>query len=105
MASWGAGPVPAHDVLSELWDVISDRVENPRDGSYISSLLRDPKGNDRVLEKVGEEFTEYLIAVKNGKRQDIILEAADLQFHLLVSLKAAGIEFSEVLGELESRRK
>jgi len=59
--------VPAHDVLSELWDVISDRVENPRDGSYISSLLRDPKGNDRVLEKVGEEFTEYLIAVRTGR--------------------------------------
>lgn len=97
--------MPARDVLSELWEVIGDRVVNPREGSYISSLLRDRKGIDRVLEKVGEESTEYIIAVKNGRKEDIVMEAADLQFHLLVSLKAAGIEFSEVLGELESRRR
>ncbi|OPX68041.1 MAG: phosphoribosyl-ATP pyrophosphatase [Methanoregulaceae archaeon PtaB.Bin108] len=97
--------MPARDVLSELWEVIGDRVANPREGSYISSLLRDRKGIDRVLEKVGEESTEYIIAVKNGRKEDIVMEAADLQFHLLVSLKAAGIEFSEVLGELESRRR
>lgn len=97
--------MPARDVLSELWEVISDRVTNPREGSYISSLLRDRKGIDRVLEKVGEESTEYIIAVKNGRKEDIVMEAADLQFHLLVSLKAAGVEFSDVLGELESRRR
>lgn len=97
--------MPARDVLSELWEIIGDRVANPREGSYISSLLRDRKGIDRVLEKVGEESTEYIIAVKNGRKEDIVMEAADLQFHLLVSLKAAGIEFSEVLGELESRRR
>lgn len=97
--------MPARDVLSELWEVISDRVTNPREGSYISSLLRDRKGIDRVLEKVGEESTEYIIAVKNGRKEDIVMEAADLQFHLLVSLKAASVEFSDVLGELESRRR
>ena len=97
--------MPARDVLSELWEIIGDRVANPREGSYISSLLRDRKGIDRVLEKIGEESTEYIIAVKNGRKEDIVMEAADLQFHLLVSLKAAGIEFSEVLGELESRRR
>lgn len=97
--------MPARDVLSELWEVISDRITNPREGSYISSLLRDRKGIDRVLEKVGEESTEYIIAVKNGRKEDIVMEAADLQFHLLVSLKAAGVEFSDVLGELESRRR
>ncbi|MCQ8893133.1 MAG: phosphoribosyl-ATP diphosphatase [Methanolinea sp.] len=93
------------DVLADLFAVISDRAENPREGSYVSSLLRDPKGIDRVLEKVGEESTEYILAVKNGRRDQIIFEAADLWFHVMVSLKAAGIEFSEVLRELEARRK
>jgi phosphoribosyl-ATP pyrophosphohydrolase len=94
-----------YEVLAELWDVISDRVRDPKEASYIASLLRDPKGIDRVLEKVGEEATEYILAVKNGREREIIMEAADLQFHLLVSLKAAGLEFSEVLRELESRRR
>lgn len=93
------------DVISELWEVIGDRMRSPREGSYITSLVCDPKGIDRVLEKVGEETTEFLIAVKNGRRQEIIMEAADLQFHLLVSLKAAGIEYAEILSELESRRR
>lgn len=95
----------SNDVLVELWEVIGDRVRIPREGSYINSLLCDPKGIDRVLEKVGEEATEYILAVKNGREKEIVMEAADLQFHLLVSLKAAGIEFSSVLEELESRRR
>ncbi|HII76506.1 MAG TPA: phosphoribosyl-ATP diphosphatase [Methanolinea sp.] len=94
-----------NDILGEMWEVIGNRVQNPREGSYINSLLRDPKGIDRVLEKVGEEATEYILAVKNGRQREIVMEAADLQFHLLVSLKAAGIEFSSVLDELESRRR
>jgi len=94
-----------YDILAELWEVISDRVREPKEGSYIASLLCDPKGIDRTLEKVGEEATEYIIAVKNGTKREILMEAADLQFHLLVSLKAAGIEYSDVLRELESRRK
>lgn len=93
------------NVLEELWGVICDRVQDPREGSYIASLLRDPKGIDRVLEKVGEEAAEYIIAVKNGRENEIIMEAADLQFHLLVSLKAAGLEYADILRELESRRK
>lgn len=93
------------DVLGELWEVICDRVRDPKEGSYIGSLLRDPKGIDRILEKVGEEAAEYIIAIKNGREREIIMEAADLQFHLLVSLKAAGLEYADVLKELESRRR
>ncbi|HQK55313.1 MAG TPA: phosphoribosyl-ATP diphosphatase [Methanolinea sp.] len=98
-------PLASNETLAELWEVIGDRVRDPREGSYIGSLLRDPKGIDRVLEKVGEETTEYILAVKNGRKKEIVMESADLLFHLLVSLKAAGVEFSSVLGELESRRR
>ncbi|HOS81972.1 MAG TPA: phosphoribosyl-ATP diphosphatase [Methanolinea sp.] len=93
------------DILLDLFEVISDRVENPRPNSYVASLVGDPKGIDRVLEKVGEETTEYILAVKNGRKDEITYEAADLVFHLMVSLKSAGVEWEEILRELASRRK
>ena len=92
-------------VIEELWDVIDDRVRNQRPGSYVSSLLADPKGIDRILEKVGEEATEFILAVKNLEQGRIISEAADLQFHLLVALRAAGVTYTDLLRELESRRR
>lgn len=93
------------DILLDLFEVIRDRVENPRPNSYVASLVGDPKGIDRVLEKVGEETTEYILAVKNGRKEEITYEAADLVFHLMVSLKSAGVEWEEILRELASRRK
>jgi phosphoribosyl-ATP pyrophosphohydrolase len=92
-------------VLEEVWDVIGDRFSHPRQGSYVSGLIADPKGIDRILEKVGEESTEFILAVKNGERRRIIAEAADLQFHLLISLRAAGVDLYDVFSELESRRR
>ncbi|MEN6610416.1 MAG: phosphoribosyl-ATP diphosphatase [Methanoregulaceae archaeon] len=92
-------------VLSEVWDVICNRAENPSPDSYVSRILTDTKGIDKVLEKVGEESTEFVIAVKNGVRTRTVEEAADLQFHLLVALRAAGIDLSEVMDELAARRK
>lgn len=92
-------------VLDELWQIITDRLANPQAGSYISGLVSGEKGTDRTLEKVGEEATEFIIAAKNGDHQDIISEAADVQFHFLIALKANGVEFTEVLTELKRRRK
>ena len=94
-----------HGMMQELWEVIDDRFENPKAGSYVSSLLSDTKGIDRILEKVGEEATEFIIAVKNRNQERIISEAADLQFHLLVAMRAAGVSYSDLLLELESRRR
>jgi phosphoribosyl-ATP pyrophosphohydrolase len=92
-------------VLDELWQVITDRFANPKGGSYVSGLVSGNKGADRALEKVGEEATEFIIAIKNGDHHNIVSEAADLQFHLLIVLKAAGVEFTEVLDELGRRRR
>ena len=93
------------DMMQELWEVIDERFRNPRTGSYVASLLSDTKGIDRILEKVGEEATEFILAVKNSDRERIVSEAADLQFHLLVALRAAGVSYSDLLCELESRRR
>jgi phosphoribosyl-ATP pyrophosphohydrolase len=92
-------------ILDELWQVINDRFENPSPGSYVSKIVSDEKGTDRILEKVGEEATEFIIAAKNNNPSRIISEAADLQFHLMIALRASGVTFQDVLEELSSRRK
>jgi len=96
-------PDPA--IIAVLWEVICDRQANPSERSYTSRLLSDPKGIDKVLEKVGEESTEFILAVKNGVPQRTAEEAADLLYHLLVALRAADVDLADVLKQLEERRK
>ena len=93
------------DLLDELYAVIDDRFNNPIPGSYVTSLVADKKGIDRVLEKIGEESTEFIIAVKNGNPERTREEAADLLFHLLVAMRAAGISLGDLVDELRKRRK
>ena len=92
-------------IISEIWSVIQERAKNPSRESYTSSLLADPKGIDKVLEKVGEESTEFIIAAKNGVKERSVEEASDLLFHLLVALRAADIDLSDVMQELRRRRR
>jgi len=92
-------------VIAEIWAVICERAGNPRPESYTTRLLTDPKGIDKVLEKVGEESTEFILAIKNGVNERTVEETADLLFHLLVALRAANIDLNDVMTELEKRRK
>jgi phosphoribosyl-ATP pyrophosphohydrolase len=92
-------------IIAEIWSVIQERAKNPLQESYTSRLLADDKGIDKVLEKVGEESTEFIIAAKNGVNDRTVKEASDLIFHLLVALHASDIDLSDVLQELERRRK
>jgi len=92
-------------IIAELWAVICERADNPVESSYTSRLLLDPKGIDKVLEKVGEEATEFILAVKNGKNDRTVEETADLLYHLLVALCAANVDLSDVMQELGKRRK
>lgn len=92
-------------IIAEIWSVIQERAKNPSPESYTSHLLADAKGIDKVLEKVGEESTEFIIAVKNGVRERTVEEASDLFFHLLVALFAADIDLSDVMQELKLRRR
>jgi phosphoribosyl-ATP pyrophosphohydrolase len=93
------------DVLDEVYAVIKDRKDNPKDGSYVTSLYGDSKGLDKVLEKIGEEATEVIIAAKNGKEKEIVFESADLMFHLMVLLAAKDIPLDKVREEFARRRK
>jgi phosphoribosyl-ATP pyrophosphohydrolase len=92
-------------IIADLWKVICDRAEHPNKESYTSLLFLDEKGIDKVLEKVGEESTEFILAVKNGVDERTVSEAADLLFHILVALRAADIDLADVMKELEHRRK
>jgi phosphoribosyl-ATP pyrophosphohydrolase len=92
-------------IIAELWEVICERADHPSKESYTSQLLTDRKGIDKVLEKVGEESTEFILAVKNGVNERTIEEASDLIFHLLVAIRAAEIDLRLVIQELEKRRK
>jgi phosphoribosyl-ATP pyrophosphohydrolase len=96
---------PDPSVIAEIWAVIDERARHPSPESYTSRLLTDSKGIDKVLEKVGEESTEFILAAKNGIGGRTVEEAADLLFHLLVALRAADIDLSDVMKELGRRRK
>lgn len=88
-------------ILEALYGVIRERKANPSDGSYTVSLLR--KGIDTILKKTGEEAVELIIAGKGGKREEIVYEAADLMYHLLVLLGFYDIEPEAVYAELRRR--
>lgn len=86
--------------LSNLENIVKDRKENPKEGSYTNYLFTE--GLDKILKKVGEEATETIIAAKT-KRDDVIYEVSDLVYHLTVMLTELGISWDEIKTELEKR--
>lgn len=93
-------------VLSQLAEVLEDRRRNAAsEDSYVAKLHH--KGLNKILEKVGEECTETLIAAKDaehsGDNQELIAETADLWFHSLVMLSNQGEGPDAVLAELARR--
>jgi len=90
-------------ILDHLYKIILDRKKNRQQNSYVSSLFE--KGDDRIIQKVGEEATEVVIAAKNKDKKEIISEMSDLWFHMLVLLAARDIRLEEIYRELEKRAK
>ncbi|TGC08955.1 phosphoribosyl-ATP diphosphatase [Methanolobus halotolerans] len=92
-------------ILNEIYDVILERKNKPVESSYVCSLLSHRKGIDKILEKVGEESIETILAAKGDRREEIIYESSDLLFHLLVMFAAKGITLEEIAEELKKRRE
>ena len=92
-------------ILDELYEVIMDRKTNPKKESYTSQLLYHEKGINAILEKIGEECVELILAVKDGNRREIIYEASDLIYHMLVLFVKLDIKLEEIWKELERRRR
>ena len=89
------------DILIELARVLEERKSaNPED-SYVARLY--DKGLDAILKKIGEEATETVMAAKEGNKDQVVYEIADLWFHTLVLLAQQGLRPDDVLNELARR--
>lgn len=93
------------DVLQQLEQVLEQRKSASPDSSYVASL--HAKGLNKILEKLGEECTETIIAAKDadagGEIDELVYETADLWFHSLVMLSHLGSNSNAVLAELARR--
>jgi len=93
--------------LGWLWRVLAKRQSADPEESYTARLLA--AGPDRVAQKVGEEAVETVIAAlrvgEDSGRQELVGEAADLVYHLLVLLLASGVSLEDVTAELEKRHR
>ena len=88
-------------VFEEVFSVIEDRKEHPKEGSYTNYLF--DKGIDKILKKVGEEATEIVIAAKNPNPNEIKYEIADFLYHMMVLMAEKGVTWEEVTTELANR--
>jgi len=93
------------DILIQLGAILEQRKLADAGESYVASLHK--KGLNKILEKVGEEATETIIAAKDvgntGDREALVKETADLWFHSLVMLSHLGMGPEHVLEELRKR--
>ena len=87
--------------LSRVADVLEARKSESADSSYVAKLYS--KGLDSILKKIGEEATETVMAAKDGDKEHIIYEVADLWFHSMVLLAQQNLHPDDVLAELERR--
>ena len=87
--------------LNTLEKIIQDRLDNPQVESYTSSLAA--MGVKRVAQKVGEEGVELALAAVDGAQNELLDEAADLVYHVLVLLRVRGASWDDVLETLRTR--
>lgn len=88
-------------VFQEVYDVILDRKEHPKEGSYTNYLF--DKGIDKILKKVGEECTEIVIAAKNPDKDEMKYEISDFLYHVMVLMAERGVTWEEITRELTRR--
>jgi len=89
--------------VERIFEVVVDRVKNPTKESYVSRLTA--RGEDAILQKIGEETVELILATKGNRPKEIIHEATDILFHILVLLAQKGFKLQEVFEELERRHQ
>lgn len=88
-------------VFEDVFAVILDRKEHPKEGSYTNYLF--DKGMDKILKKVGEEATEIIIAAKNPDPEEIKYEISDFLYHVMVLMAEKGVTWEEITEELANR--
>ncbi|HUV32709.1 MAG TPA: phosphoribosyl-ATP diphosphatase [Devosiaceae bacterium] len=89
--------------LTDLDTIIANRAAASPAESYTAKLLHS--GVAKCAQKLGEEAVEAAIAAVRGDKAELTRESADLIYHLLVTLKAAGVPLADVFAELDARQK
>ncbi|MBC2670754.1 phosphoribosyl-ATP diphosphatase [Novosphingobium piscinae] len=89
------------DTLARLEQTIAARRGADPASSYVAKLTA--RGVGKIAQKVGEEATETVIAALSGEAHDLVGEAADLLFHLMVLLGAKDVPLAAVMAELDRR--
>ena len=90
-------------IIEEVYNMIKDRKNNPKVGSYTNYLLE--QGIDKICKKVGEEATETVIAAKNKNKEELIGEIGDLVYHVLVLMFNENISVQDIKNKLAERHK
>ena len=93
----------SEDMFYYLEKVIKERLEKRPENSYVVKL--NDKGENNVLKKIGEESAELIMAIKEKNDPEIVHEAADLIFHILLSLEWTNVSLADVIDELKKRHK
>lgn len=91
------------DAFKDMYDVVSDRRENPQEGSYTCYLF--DKGIDKILKKCGEECTEMVIAAKNNDKEELANEINDLLYHMIVMMVDRGVTVEDIEQIMVERSK
>lgn len=87
--------------LEELETRLAERAAASPEDSYTAQLIA--RGIGKAAQKLGEEAVEAVIAAVTGDREELVKESADLLYHLLVVLRAAGVPLAAVMDELDAR--
>ena len=90
-------------ILKEDFEVIRERKEHPKEGSYTNYLFT--KGLDKILKKCGEEASEIIIAAKNPENDELVYEMADFLYHMMVLMAERGLTWADITRELANRRR
>jgi len=92
------------EILDELFEVIEQRKADLPEDSYTASLFTHEKGENAVLEKLGEESTELILAAKDDDREELAHQSADIVYHLLVLLAMKDMDLEDLRAALRERR-
>ena len=94
---------PPGDTLSQLFQTICDRRDNPQESSYTCKLLAG--GDNKILKKIGEESAEVVMAFKDDEPEEIAGEVADLLYHTLVALAHHNVDLKAVYQKVQERKR
>jgi phosphoribosyl-ATP pyrophosphohydrolase len=99
----GSDATDHEEILDDLFALIESRKADLPEDSYTTSLFTHEKGENAVLEKLGEESTEIVLAAKDDDPDELLHESADFVYHLLVLLAMKDLELDDLRAELAER--